>query len=112
MGIFSGVYPARFGSPNSNMGEHGYPNAQKCYFKSFWNNSKHYSKFPVSNFTSLGEAFQQEGYRTGYIGKWHLGNTLEHKGTPLNHGFDISIGASDAGGVKSHFYPFMKGHAK
>ena len=36
--------------------------------------------------TTIGEAFQQAGYRTGYIGKWHLGK--KDGGWPEDQGFD------------------------
>ena len=39
---------------------------------------------------TLAEVFQQAGYRTGHIGKWHLGYTLETM--PLGQGFDYSFG--------------------
>mmetsp|Transcript_28080 Transcript_28080/g.64270 ORF Transcript_28080/g.64270 Transcript_28080/m.64270 type:complete len:714 (-) Transcript_28080:341-2482(-) len=104
VGIFSGVYPARFRSPFYDMKSYGYPNAEKCYSNSFSKSGN----IPRNNFTSLGEAFKEEGYQTGYIGKWHLGNPSTRRGTPRDQGFDVSIGASYAGSVDSYFYPFMK----
>ncbi|MYL01187.1 MAG: sulfatase-like hydrolase/transferase, partial [Gammaproteobacteria bacterium] len=35
---------------------------------------------------TLGELVKRRGYRTLYVGKWHLGNFPEH--LPLKHGFD------------------------
>lgn len=55
--------------------------------------------------TSMGGAFKANGYRTGYHGKWHFGNA-EGLGSSLDHGFDVSIGASHLGAVQSHFYPY------
>lgn len=49
--------------------------------------------------------FQQAGYETFIIGKWHLndGDT-----TPLQKGFDINIGAGTAGATSRYFAPFNK----
>ena len=47
------------------------------------------------NETTYGRIFQQNGYKTAYFGKWHLGvhkhgsDFLHH---PLNHGFDYYYG--------------------
>ena len=40
---------------------------------------------------TLGELAKRQGYRTLYVGKWHLGNFPEH--LPLKHGFDEFFGA-------------------
>lgn len=47
--------------------------------------------------------FNEAGYQTAYIGKWHLGGG-ENK--PTSFGFDHSFGAGSTGGAGSHFYPF------
>jgi len=39
---------------------------------------------------TLGEIFQQQGYKTKLIGKWHLGHKEEF--FPVNHGFDEYYG--------------------
>lgn len=48
--------------------------------------------------TTLGQRFQQSGYRTGLIGKWHLGATPKFH--PLERGFDEFFGFLHEG----HFY--------
>ncbi len=58
---------------------------------------------PLTEFT-IGEAFSQNGYRTGYEGKWHLGG-LGY--LPENQGFDVQIAAIDAGAPPSYFYPYQ-----
>lgn len=40
------------------------------------------------------------GYRTAWIGKWHLG------GRPGEHGFEHVLADSTAGGVKTYFSPY------
>ena len=44
---------------------------------------------PTSEIT-LGEVFQEAGYKTKCIGKWHLGHKKEF--FPVNHGFDEYYG--------------------
>lgn len=39
---------------------------------------------------TLGQVFQQAGYRTGIIGKWHLGRYMKYH--PCNRGFDEFFG--------------------
>ena len=39
---------------------------------------------------TLGELVRRQGYRTLYVGKWHLGNFPAH--LPLKHGFDGFFG--------------------
>jgi arylsulfatase A-like enzyme len=60
---------------------------------------------PVSD-TTIGEAFQQAGYRTGYIGKWHVGS--EKIGMPKQHGFDWQMATAKHGLPGSYFYPYKK----
>ena len=43
------------------------------------------------NFTLLPEALQQAGYRTAFLGKWHLGESSLAQ-TPKARGFDFSLG--------------------
>ena len=40
---------------------------------------------------TLGELVRRQGYRSLYVGKWHLGNFPEH--LPQKHGFDGFFGA-------------------
>ncbi|WP_367388013.1 sulfatase [Lewinella sp. LCG006] len=47
--------------------------------------------------------FNEAGYHTQFVGKWHLG---DEDNSPMNFGFDISYAAGHAGGVGQRFYPF------
>ena len=49
---------------------------------------------PLDELT-LGEAFRQAGYRTGYIGKWHLGADGH---MPDGQGFEVIRAVNRAGG--------------
>jgi len=53
--------------------------------------------------TTMAEAFRQEGYKTFFAGKWHLGP----KGFwPGDQGFEINKGGCGAGMPKSYFSPY------
>jgi uncharacterized sulfatase len=42
---------------------------------------------------TLAEALQAGGYRTGMVGKWHLGDySADPRHNPLRHGFDFAFG--------------------
>ena len=47
------------------------------------------TQFLPLDYKTIGEALQDEGYRTGYFGKWHLGFTEKHH--PRNQGYDESV---------------------
>ncbi|MBN1480691.1 sulfatase [candidate division KSB1 bacterium] len=53
------------------------------------------------DYTTLPEALKEEGYKTFFAGKWHLGS----KGSwPTDHGFDINRGGWDVGSPRGGFY--------
>ncbi|MBU2929854.1 sulfatase [Winogradskyella psychrotolerans] len=56
---------------------------------------------------TLPEVFKENGYRTFFAGKWHLGGEKEHS-LPTNHGFDINMGGYEKGGPGKggYFSPF------
>ena len=68
-----------------------------------WLPQPHENHLPLEQET-IGEAFSQAGYRTGYIGKWHLGHLAEH--APDKQGFDWTRCVNRAGQPASYFYPF------
>ncbi|WP_068545614.1 sulfatase [Thalassotalea crassostreae] len=64
-------------------------------------NRKHF--LPPENVT-FAEHFQNAGYHTGYIGKWHLGKS--DGGWPEHQGFEENMLAGSAGAPDNYFYPW------
>ena len=58
------------------------------------------------NQRTIGNAFQDNGYRTYYVGKWHLGLTQEY--WPQNRGFDLNKGGCSLGALATHFWPYTR----
>ncbi len=56
-------------------------------------------------FDTLAEQFQDNGYRTGFFGKWHLGEA-EGPENPLAQGFDLNLGGHHKGHPRSYFSPY------
>lgn len=54
--------------------------------------------------TTLAEVLQAHGYRTAYVGKWHLGE--EEKYWPEAQGFEINVGGWSMGRPTSYFSPY------
>lgn len=91
--IMTGRYAWRFAKP-SRSGPWGFLNPQ----------------LPAGAFT-LGTMLKQAGYRTGYVGKWHLG-TLMHTKDGRNQGVDnvdyerpLKVGPNDFGFDYSFILP-------
>ena len=70
-GLLTGRFPARAGVPGNVSSEKGKPG------------------MPTSEFT-MAELMKSNGYRTGHVGKWHLGYTPETM--PNGQGFASSFG--------------------
>ena len=51
---------------------------------------------------TLAEAFAQQGYRTFFAGKWHLGEDPAY--WPEHQGFDVNKGGHDAGSPPGGYY--------
>lgn len=70
-GLMTGRFPARAGVPGNVSSAHGH------------------AGMPASEIT-LAEVMKASGYRTGHVGKWHLGYNNETM--PNAQGFDSSFG--------------------
>jgi arylsulfatase A-like enzyme len=90
--IMTGKHPARLGITNWIGGEQKGRLLQADYLR----------QLPLDEVT-LGEAFREAGYVTGYIGKWHLG---AEGFLPDSQGFDTAIAVNHAGQPGSYFYPY------
>lgn len=54
--------------------------------------------------TTWAQALKNEGYKTFFIGKWHLGHDANHY--PDSFGFDINLGGSDVGAPNTYWHPY------
>ena len=61
------------------------------------------SNLPLEEFT-IAEAMREAGYRTAFMGKWHLGTEAYYY--PEHQGFDVNVAGRDYGAPGSYFYPF------
>ncbi|MEZ4697292.1 MAG: sulfatase [Rhodothermales bacterium] len=59
-------------------------------------------ELPLSERT-IGEVFRDAGYRTGYVGKWHLG---QEGFMPEDQGFEWTAAVNHAGQPGSYFPPY------
>jgi len=57
--------------------------------------------------TTLARALKEGGYKTGLVGKWHLGGPGFY---PENHGFDLDIAGSERGATSTFFSPYNLPH--
>ncbi|WP_298484600.1 sulfatase [uncultured Maribacter sp.] len=97
--IMNGKFPARHGITDWIGAREG----EK------WREKKRYNKLLPPTYRhnlahediTLPEALKEEGYKTYFAGKWHLG---EKGSWPQDHGFDINIGGWDAGSPRGGYY--------
>ena len=70
-----------------------------------WLNQPNDLHLPLEEVT-IGEAFQQHGYATGYIGKWHVGE--KDNQMPNAQGFSWMKCVNRAGAPGSYFFPYRR----
>lgn len=93
--ILTGKYPARLGLTDWLPGRADRPD-QKLKRPEILRH------LPLEEVT-VAEALKEAGYRTAFIGKWHLGG----KGYwPEQQGFDINLGGCELGHPPSYFSPY------
>ena len=63
-------------------------------------------QLPLEKVT-IADALREAGYRTGFYGKWHLGQDGEEVSQwhPLHRGFDEAVQTRSPSGNKRYFYP-------
>ncbi len=52
---------------------------------------------------TIAEVLREGGYRTGHVGKWHLGEASHY---PETHGFDFTFGGSFWGAPPTFYFPY------
>lgn len=93
--ILTGKYPARVNVTDWIPGRRQWPSA-KLLTPAF------HQQLPLEEIT-IAEALKPLGYRSGAVGKWHLGG--EGFG-PQSQGFDVNFGGDHRGSPRSYFGPF------
>ncbi len=92
--LLTGKYPTRVGATNWFSGRR----------QGRFRGAELHDRMPSEEIT-LAEALRQAGYRTAFLGKWHLGPTAEF--WPEAQGFDINVGGHDRGSPPGgYFAPF------
>ncbi len=104
--ILSGKHPGRFSlttpaghlppNPNDDLS----PEKGESWMKMACPGSRTF--MPLEEFT-IAEALKTNGYKTGHIGKWHLGHEAYW---PEKQGFDVNIGGGHHPGPPNFFSPF------
>ena len=95
--ILSGKYPARL--LLTQWLPSGRWDAQKYRMRE----ARYLSNLPLEEVT-IAEAMREAGYRTAFMGKWHLGTETYYY--PQHQGFDVNVAGRDYGAPGSYFYPF------
>ncbi len=92
--IMTGKYPSRIDATNWFSGRRS----------GRFNPASLNDRMPLQEVT-LAEALKEHGYRTAFLGKWHLGT--EEKYWPENQGFDANVGGWAVGSPRGgYFAPF------
>jgi arylsulfatase A-like enzyme len=103
--ILTGQYPARTRNTDYFGGPNGFAKIPEPYDPAKHGQFGRHADRPVlpapyltrlaAEHTTLAEALKAAGYVTMHAGKWHLGGEVS---LPTDHGFDINIAGTAAGG--------------
>ena len=96
--IMTGKYPARL------LLTQWLPSGRWSRTKNKLREGRYISNLPLEEIT-VAEALREAGYRTAFMGKWHLGTETYYY--PEHQGFDINVAGRDYGAPGSYFYPFQ-----
>lgn len=98
--IASGKYPARL------LLTQWLPSGRWSATKNKLREGRYLANLPLEEVT-IAEAMREAGYRTAFMGKWHLGTETYYY--PEHQGFDLNVAGRDYGAPGSYFYPFEGG---
>ncbi|WP_373514027.1 sulfatase [Persicitalea sp.] len=91
--LMSGAYSARHGVYTVSPPDRGDARTRKLV-------PSPNEEFLSSDFKTLGKVFQEAGFKTAAMGKWHIGDD------PTKQGFDVHKGGGRAGHPKTYFSPY------
>jgi len=89
--IMTGKYPARLHITDWIPGNRKRGKLDRLAFE---------QQLPLSEVT-IAESFKAAGYRTGFVGKWHLGGRDFY---PTEQGFDINIAGNNRGAPRQGYF--------
>ncbi len=95
--IMTGKYPARLLLTQWLPSGRWSPSGNKL------REGRYVSNLPLEEVT-IAETLREAGYRTAFIGKWHLGTETYYY--PEHQGFDVNVAGRDYGAPGGYFYPF------
>jgi arylsulfatase A len=95
--IMTGKYPARL------LLTQWLPSGRWSASGNKMREGRYLSNLPLEEVT-IAEAMREAGYRTAFMGKWHLGTETYYY--PEHQGFDVNVAGRDYGAPGSYFYPF------
>lgn len=95
--IMTGKYPARL------LLTQWLPSGRWDPAKRRMREGRYISDLPLEEVT-IAEALREAGYRTAFMGKWHLGADSYY--SPEHNGFDLNVAGRDYGAPGSYFYPY------
>ncbi|MBH55488.1 MAG: sulfatase [Opitutaceae bacterium] len=96
--VMTGKYPARL------MLTQWLPSGRWDAKKHKLKEARYLAHLPLEEFT-IAEALRDAGYKTAFMGKWHLGSEPYY--FPRHQGFDINVGGRDYGAPGSYWYPYQ-----
>ena len=95
--IFTGRYPARLRLTDWLKGRRQPPFAPILH-------AEYLDELPLEQVT-VAEELKAAGYRTGFVGKWHLGGDGH---LPTDQGFDVNVAGGPNGNPGDYFWPGWK----
>jgi arylsulfatase A-like enzyme len=94
--VMTGKYPTRFAATDWFRTADWKPRFDSRYEPAV------FSQFLPLEETTLAEMLKANGYRTAFLGKWHLGE--DEKYWPENQGFDINVGGHSKGSPPGGYF--------